>query len=161
MSSPGNGVDGKQNKTTAFVLDHSGTLTTLPTLSGGKFDKAADINESGVVVGSSDTATSATQTAVVWRNGVPAALGVFPGGTFSAALKVNATGTAVGISSSATSGQQAVMFSGGQVTNQSRGPSPRPRRSTTAERSSGGAAMTTRPAPRTAFRTVRSRPSTP
>jgi uncharacterized membrane protein len=114
---PGNGVDGKQNKTTAFVVDHSGALTTLPTLAGGKFDKAADINESGLVVGSSDTATSATQTAVAWRNGVPTALGVLPGGTFSAALKVNAAGTAVGISSSATSGQQAVMFSGGQVTN--------------------------------------------
>jgi probable HAF family extracellular repeat protein len=114
---PGNGVDGKQDKTTAFVLDHSGTLTTLPTLSGGRFDKAADVNESGVVVGSSDSGTSATQHAVAWRNGAPSELGVLAGGTFSAALKVNATGTAVGISSSATSSQQAVMFAGGQVTN--------------------------------------------
>jgi uncharacterized membrane protein len=114
---PGNGVDGKESKTTAFVLDHSGTLTTLPTLAGGKFDKAADINESGVVVGSSDSGSSATQNAVAWRNGAPTALGVLPGGTFSAALKVNATGTAVGISSSASSSQQAVLFAGGQVTN--------------------------------------------
>jgi uncharacterized membrane protein len=114
---PGNGVDGKENRTTAFVLNHGDTVTTLPTLAGGKFDKAADINESGVVVGSSDSGASATQNAVVWRNGVPTALGALPGGTFSAALKVNAVGAAVGISSSATSSQQAVAFAGGQVTN--------------------------------------------
>ena len=117
FSYPGNGVDGKSNKTTAFVLDHGGTLTTLPPLAGGKFDRAADINASGVVVGSSDSTGTTSQSAVVWRNGVPSALGTLPGGTFSAALKVNAAGTAVGVSSSATSSQQAVMFSGGHVTN--------------------------------------------
>jgi probable HAF family extracellular repeat protein len=109
---PGNGEDtGNPNKTTAFVMDHTGTVTTLPPLVAGQPDKAADINGDGLVVGSSNLGDITHVHATAWRDGVATDLGVLPGGTFSAATKVNSAGTAVGFS-----GGQAVEFAGGQVT---------------------------------------------
>ena len=117
-SFPGNGVDGKEFKTTAFELTRTGTLLELPTLPGGRFAKAADIDETGTtIVGSSDLSTNINvQHATAWRNGVASDLGTLPGGTFSAAVKVNASGTAVGVSNGTSTGNTATIFAGGQVT---------------------------------------------
>ena len=111
FSFKGNGFDtGNPNKTSAFVARPDGTVTTLPPLVAGQADKAADINASGIVVGSSNTSDISHAHATAWRNGV--ATDLAPSSTFSAAVKVNSAGTAVGFSDN-----QAVSFANGQVTN--------------------------------------------
>jgi probable HAF family extracellular repeat protein len=115
---PGNGEDtGNPNRTTAFVMSHDGTVTTLPPIPGGTAAKAAAVNASGLVVGQSQTTTSiSVQHAAEWRDGVVRDLGVLPGGHFSAAVKVNAGGTAVGFSDNGHA-DQATAWIDGAITN--------------------------------------------
>lgn len=66
-------------------------MTDLGVLSGGSNSTASAINEDGVSVGKSSSAT-AVQTATRWEGGVPEDLGAFPGapaGTESYALAIN------------------------------------------------------------------------
>jgi len=73
-------------------------MTDLGTLPGGNSSQATGINDHGLVVGSSSTASGNTH-AFVFENGVLLDLGTLPGGDFSEANGINDHGEMVGDSS--------------------------------------------------------------
>jgi len=90
---------------THAVLYSGGTIMDLGTL-GGADSEALGINDSGMIVGDSQTATSTLQHAFYY-NGAMQDLGVLPGGTESTATAINSSGTIVG-QSTLTGGAHAV-----------------------------------------------------
>jgi probable HAF family extracellular repeat protein len=72
----------------------NGQLIDLGTF-GGAFTRAADINDSGVIVGYSDVA-GASRMAFRYANGQMTPLGTLPGGVSSSALAINASGQIAG-----------------------------------------------------------------
>jgi probable HAF family extracellular repeat protein len=89
----------------------NGELTVIPGLGGDGYNHyAADLNDSGAVVGAS-MHTDGFMHAFRWSNGVLTDLGNFGGGTYAAAASINNQGRIVGI---ATSG--AFVWDNGQLT---------------------------------------------
>ena len=99
------------------VLDHGATLI-LPTL-GGNWATATAINDLGVVVGTSTTATSPRKTAYAWAAGTMTSLGMLPGaadGAISDAQAINAAGQIVGYATNTVGEQDAFFYSAGAMT---------------------------------------------
>jgi probable HAF family extracellular repeat protein len=97
----------------AFYFDTE--LHVLPDL-GGDFAMAEDINDDGVIAGTSRTADGRTF-AVRYVDGTVTSLGALDGGTYSFARGINSKGTIVGGSYSGTHWDSLpVKFEGGAVT---------------------------------------------
>ncbi len=80
----------------AFLYS-GGTMTDLGTLEGPAYTSVAyGLNNTGVIVGMSDVATSSTGHAFTYSNGVMSDLGTLPGGAYSLANAVNDSGVIVG-----------------------------------------------------------------
>lgn len=94
----------------AFFWSHGGGMRELARLGGGDISEAFAINDSGVVVGSSNTATSTE--AFRWtRTGGLQNLPLLPGANSSQAYAINANGDIAGLC-----GTHAALWSGGKVT---------------------------------------------
>jgi probable HAF family extracellular repeat protein len=83
------------------VLWQNGAFSDLGTLPGGLGSAAAEVNDSGDIVGQSDVSVGtlnypAATHAVLWRSEAPIDLGVAPNYSRSSALSVNASGTIAG-----------------------------------------------------------------
>jgi probable HAF family extracellular repeat protein len=84
----------------AFVNDGSGA-TYIPTLSGGANNAATGINNSGTIVGYSETTSAGgNDEAFSYSGGLLTGLGTLPGGTTSQANAINGSGEIVGESDS-------------------------------------------------------------
>lgn len=95
--------------THAFFWQKQGGIRDLGTLPGGDYSSAFAINDSGVVVGTSNTSTSTH--AFSWTLGQGLTdLGTLPGANASSALAINNQGQIVG-----SSGVHAALWSGGSV----------------------------------------------
>lgn len=92
----------------AFLWSEATGLRDLGTL-GGASAAANDLNASGWVVGTSDTAEARTQ-AFLWRDGAMRSLGTL-GGRASAASAINAAGLVGGNSETSTGVQHAFVWS--------------------------------------------------
>jgi probable HAF family extracellular repeat protein len=92
--------------------DTNGTMTDLGALSHSGGSIAADINDGGLVVGQTTTATSGKH-AFKYSNGTMTDIGALPGDTLSSAHAVNSTGTIVGRSQGDTDPQNAFVYAGG------------------------------------------------
>ena len=98
----------------ALVNNGSGA-TYVPTLPGGANNFATAINNSGTVVGYSETTSAGGNViAFSYSGGTPTALGTLPGGSTSQANAINSSGHIVGESdSSASSNLQPFLWIGG------------------------------------------------
>jgi probable HAF family extracellular repeat protein len=95
--------------THAFFWQKSGGIRDLGTLSGGDYSAAFGINDSGVVVGTSNTSTS--MHAFTWSSAAGLKdLGTLPGANSSSAFAINNEGQIVG-----SSGTHAALWSGGAI----------------------------------------------
>ena len=96
-------------ETHAFFWQKQGGIRDLGTLPGGDYSSAFAINDSGVVVGTSNTSTSTH--AFSWALGQGLTdLGTLPGTNASSALAINNQGQIAG-----SSGGHAALWSGGAV----------------------------------------------
>jgi probable HAF family extracellular repeat protein len=96
-------------ETHAFFWEKAGGIRDLGTLPGGDYSAAFGINDSSVVVGSSNTATSMHAFSWTSAQGLHD-LGTLPGTNGSAAFSINNQGQIVG-----SSGGHAALWSGGAV----------------------------------------------
>ncbi|SNB47974.1 probable extracellular repeat, HAF family [Geobacter sp. DSM 9736] len=85
----------------SYIWDN-GVLTDLGTL-GGRTASARALNDSGEVVGESETAAGVKH-AFLWKNGVMADLGTLAGHSVSSAYDINNSGRIAGISTSTSTG---------------------------------------------------------
>ncbi len=100
----------------AFTWTLEGGIVGLPNLAGRDWSFALGANDSGMVVGISQTsANSTTRRPIVWQNGVASLLPLPAGYGRGDALGVNASGVAVG-SAFNPSPPRAVIYSGGSAT---------------------------------------------
>jgi probable HAF family extracellular repeat protein len=95
--------------THAFFWQKQGGIRDLGTLPGGDYSSAFAINDSGVVVGTSNTSTSTHAFSWSPAQGLQD-LGTLPGANASAALAINNPGQIVG-----SSGVHAALWSGGNI----------------------------------------------
>jgi probable HAF family extracellular repeat protein len=95
--------------THAFFWQKQGGIRDLGTLPGGDYSSAFAINDSGVVVGTSNTATSTHAFSWTLAQGLQD-LGTLPGANASSALAINNQGQIVG-----SSGGHAALWSGGSI----------------------------------------------
>ena len=96
-------------ETHAFFWQRQGGMRDLGTLPGGDYSAAFGINDSGTVVGTSNTATG--MHAFTWTSGQGLQdLGTLPGTNASAAFSINNPGQIVG-----SSGVHAALWSGGAI----------------------------------------------
>ena len=96
-------------ETHAFFWQKQGGIRDLGTLPGGDYSSAFAINDSGVVVGTSNTSTSTHAFSWTLAHGLTD-LGTLPGTNASSALAINNQGQIVG-----SSGVHAALWSGGTV----------------------------------------------
>jgi probable HAF family extracellular repeat protein len=96
-------------ETHAFFWQKTGGIHDLGTLPGGDYSSAFAINDSGIVVGTSNTSTSTHAFSWTLAHGL-SDLGTLPGANASSALAINNQGQIVG-----SSGEHAVLWSGGAV----------------------------------------------
>ena len=96
-------------ETHAFFWQKQGGIRDLGTLPGGDYSSAFAINDSGVVVGTSNTSTSTHAFSWTLAHGLTD-LGTLPGANASSALATNNQGQIVG-----SSGGYAALWSGGTV----------------------------------------------
>lgn len=96
-------------ETHAFFWQKSGGIRDLGTLPGGDYSAAFAINDSGVVVGTSNTSTSTHAFSWTPAQGL-SDLGTLPGVNASSALAINNQGQIAG-----SSGGHAVLWSGGSI----------------------------------------------
>jgi probable HAF family extracellular repeat protein len=95
--------------THAFFWQKQGGIRDLGTLPGGDYSAAYAINDSGLVVGTSNTATSTHAFSWTQSQGLTD-LGTLPGTNASSALAINNQGQIVG-----SSGDHAALWSGGNI----------------------------------------------
>ena len=95
--------------THAFFWQKQGGIRDLGTLPGGDYSAAFAINDSGVVVGTSNTSTSTRAFTWTLTHGL-SDLGTLPGANASSALAINNQGQIVG-----SSGEHAALWSAGTV----------------------------------------------
>src|SRR5882724_6250051 len=96
-------------ETHAFFWQKQGGIRDLGTLSGGDYSSAFAINDSGVVVGTSNTSTSTHAFSWTVIHGL-SDLGTLPDANASSALAINNQGQIVG-----SSGGHAAQWSGGSI----------------------------------------------
>lgn len=101
----------------AFTWTLDGGIVGLPNLAGRNYSYALGANDSGMVVGISQTAvtTGASRLPIVWQNGVASQLPLPAGYGRGDAFGVNASGVAVG-SAFSPSTARGVIYSGGSAT---------------------------------------------
>jgi len=95
--------------THAFFWQKQGGIRDLGTLPGGDYSAAFAINDSGIVVGTSNTSTSTHAFSWTPTQGL-SDLGTLPGGNASSALAINNQGQIAG-----SSGGHAALWSGGGI----------------------------------------------
>jgi probable HAF family extracellular repeat protein len=96
-------------ETHAFFWQKQGGIRDLGTLPGGDYSSAFAINDSGVVVGTSNTSTSTHAFSWTPAKGL-SDLGTLPGANASSALAINNQGQIAG-----SSGGHAALWSGGNI----------------------------------------------
>jgi probable HAF family extracellular repeat protein len=96
-------------ETHAFFWQKQGGIRDLGTLPGGDYSSAFAINDSGVVVGTSNTSTSTHAFSWTPAQGL-LDLGTLPGANASSALSINNQGEIAG-----SSGSHAALWSGGKI----------------------------------------------
>jgi probable HAF family extracellular repeat protein len=96
-------------ETHAFFWQKQGGMRDLGTLPGGDYSSAFAINDSGIVVGTSNTSTSTHAFSWTPAQGLQD-LGTLPGANASSALAINNQGQIVG-----SSGDHAALWSGGNI----------------------------------------------
>ncbi len=96
-------------ETHAFFWDKKGGMRDLGTLPGGDYSAAFDINNSGVVVGVSNTATNLRAFSWNMTQGLHD-LGMLPGSDSSSAFSINNQGQIAGMS-----GSHAVLWTSGAI----------------------------------------------
>lgn len=96
-------------ETHAFFWQKQGGIRDLGTLPGGDYSSAFAINDSGVVVGTSNTSTTTHAFSWTLTQGL-GDLGTLPGANASSALAINNPGQIVG-----SSGGHAALWSGGNI----------------------------------------------
>jgi probable HAF family extracellular repeat protein len=96
-------------ETHAFFWQKQGGIRDLGTLPGGDYSSASAVNDSGVVVGTSNTSTSTHAFSWTLAQGL-ADLGTLPGANASSALAINNQGQIAG-----SSGGHATLWSGGAI----------------------------------------------
>ncbi len=98
---------------TAYTWTAAGGMVGLPNLAGRNFAVANDVNDAGLVVGTSSTTSfGSSPLPVTWSNGVVTALTIPAGFTVGQANGVNASGVIAGAVGSGIS-QRAALFVGG------------------------------------------------
>ena len=95
--------------THAFFWQKRGGIRDLGTLAGGDYSSAFAINDSGIVVGTSNTSTSMHAFSWTTTQGLTD-LGTLPGANASSALAINNPGQIAG-----SSGGHAALWSGGSI----------------------------------------------